>query len=80
MDHEIQLDYDVYGNDIESRTLDSKGTLISRLTSTYEYDAKMNWVKRISKEVILEEKSLEEITITDRMITYYAPQVPSLPK
>jgi len=71
LDHEIQMDYDVYGNEIESRTFDSKGNLTSRSIDTYEYDAEENWVKRTSKWVLKEGKPFDEITITDRKITYY---------
>lgn len=66
-----EYDYDVYGNDLGSRTIDSKGNLTSRTTFTYEYDAKKNWVKRISKWLLKEGKPFDKTTIMERTITYY---------
>ena len=73
LESETEFVYDIYGNAIESRTLDSKGTLVSHTKDTYTYDNKKNWIKRISKWVIKEGKPFDEVTITDRTITYYTP-------
>jgi hypothetical protein len=70
-DGETKYDYDVFGNDLESRTIDSKGNLISHRTYTYEYDTKKNWIKKISKWLIKEGKPFDEIGIMERTITYY---------
>jgi len=47
LEQETEFGYDLNGNDIESRTLDSSGILISHTKDTYEYDDKKNWIKRI---------------------------------
>lgn len=78
LDHEIQIGYDAYGNQKESRTLDFNGILVSRTKDTYEYDDKKNWVKRISKRVIKEGQPSDEVSITDRTITYHELQDPTL--
>lgn len=77
-DHEIHIGYDVHGNQVESRTLNSNGRLVSHSKDTYEYDNKKNWVKRISKWVTKDGKPSEEISITDRTITYHELQDPTL--
>ena len=78
LDHEIHIGYDVHGNQVESRTLNSNGRLVSHSKDTYECDNKKNWVKRISKWVTKDGKPSEEISITDRTITYHELQDPTL--
>lgn len=44
--HVTTCEYDLYGNVIEVNTRASDGTLLSRMTNSYRYDDKGNWIER----------------------------------
>jgi antitoxin component YwqK of YwqJK toxin-antitoxin module len=63
--------YDERGNVVESVSY-VNGAQVSRETSTYEFDARGNWVKRrVAREAVKKGASHTEVEVNYRTITYY---------
>jgi len=45
------FEYDLHGNQIEVNTTASDGTLQSRMTNSYLYDEKGNWIEKTEVEL-----------------------------
>jgi len=69
MRQEFQLDE--FGNKKEFRGYDVRGRLLSHTLTSYEYDSRGNWVKRIHKWLLKDGQPNDEVNKTDRAITYF---------
>jgi len=45
-DYVMAFEYDLHGNQIKTNTTASDGTLLSRVTNSYGYDEKGNWIEQ----------------------------------
>jgi hypothetical protein len=65
--------YDVKGNPVEFVAHSPTGSLLCKETHRYEFDARGNWVKRITSEYDPGEggRRLEPAQVTKRSISYY---------
>ncbi len=63
--------YDTRGNMVESHMVNAEGVVVQRTLTSYQYDTGDNWTKSVSKWLIKDGQPHDEVTLTERTITYY---------
>jgi hypothetical protein len=73
LDSRIVYSYDVKGNLLEETRYDAAGTVKSKKSYRYEFDAAGNWIKQTAREWVshTDKTYFEPTEVTYRTITYY---------
>ena len=63
--------HDSEGNVTNEETYDGVGALLSKKSSTYEYDSHRNWTKVTTNFLIRNGQPISDVMVTERTIAYF---------